>query len=177
MKVYKNNFPSSVYGTSLNKSLWDVICNKCTASFSVAHSGKHEILHHIKSEKHKSCVQQEASSSKVTDFFSCKEFGNSQHKLAAAEGTFAYHTIRHNHSYRSTDCTSKLIKDMFNPKYASGRTKTEAIVTNVLFPFVSQELTECLATAKCTSVFIDSSNHKEIKIIPILVKYFSYIIY
>lgn len=54
--------------------------------------------------------------------------------VAAAEGAWAYHTIQENHSFRSNDCTSKLIQTCFEPKFSCARTKTEAIVVNVLAP-------------------------------------------
>jgi len=56
--------------------------------------------------------------------------GDSEQKLAAAEGTWAYHTLQHNHN-----CTSKLVQKCFEPK-------TEAIVCNVLAPYAMEEL-EC----------------------------------
>lgn len=99
--------------------------------------------------------------------------GNEEAKLSAAEGTFAYHTVCHNHSYSSMDCTSKLIKRMYDPKFGCARTKAEAIVNNILAPWCKKVLKEELETINFVSVSIDTSNHKSIKIFPILIRYFS----
>ena len=41
--------------------------------------------------------------------------GDFEQKLAAAESTWAYHTLQYNQSLRSTDCTSKLVQKSFEP--------------------------------------------------------------
>lgn len=99
--------------------------------------------------------------------------GNEEAKLSAAGGTFAYHTVCHNHSYSSMDYTSKLIKRMFKTKFGCARTKTEAIVNNILAPWCRNVLKEELENIYFISVSIDTSNHKSIKIFPILIRYFS----
>lgn len=53
-------------------------------------------------------------------------------QLAATEGVFAFHTVKHSFSLRSVDCLSKLLKKVLDPGFASARTKTQAIVENVL---------------------------------------------
>jgi|SRR6218665_1878680 len=98
--------------------------------------------------------------------------GDSEQKLAAAEGTWAYHTVQHNQSFRSTDCTSKLVQKCFEPKFSSARTKTEAIVCNVLAPYAMEELECDLECTNFVSIFTDSSNHNSIKMFPVLVRYF-----
>ena len=60
--------------------------------------------------------------------------------IAAAEGLWAYHTVRENQSFRSNDCTSKLIKTCFEPKFSCARTKCEAIIVNVFTPNAEKEL-------------------------------------
>jgi hypothetical protein len=98
--------------------------------------------------------------------------GPAEQKLAATEGAWAYHTVNHNHSFRSTDCTSKLVQKCFEAKYGCARTKTEAIVSNVLAPFAAEELENDLQSVNYVTLFTDSSNHKSTKVFPILVRYF-----
>lgn len=57
--------------------------------------------------------------------------------IVAAEITKIYHTITHNQSYNSLDCSFKLDKFIFEDsklagKISCGRTKCEAIAQNVL---------------------------------------------
>src|SRR6218665_3050150 len=98
--------------------------------------------------------------------------GDSEQKLAAAEGTWAYHTVQHNQTFRSTDCTSKLVQKCFEPKFSTARTKTEAIVCNVLAPYAMEELECDLECANFVSIFTGSSIHNSIKMFPVLVRYF-----
>lgn len=62
---------------------------------------------------------------------------------------------------------------MFEPKYSSARTKSGAIVTGVFEPISMEFLENDLAAAKFVTVCCDASNHKHIKLMPILVRYFS----
>ena len=114
-----------------------------------------------------------SSSTALTNFFKSESFGDKDMKLAAAEGAFAYHTVQHNQSFRSMDCTSKLIQCTFEPKFTCGRSKAEAIVLNVLTPFAISELESDLQKANFISIMTDASNHKDVKIFPLLVRYFN----
>ncbi|CAK6977843.1 uncharacterized protein LOC121611917 [Scomber scombrus] len=48
--------------------------------------------------------------------------------------------MKHNHSYRSMDCTTQLTKKLYEPKFSCARTKGEAIVNNVLAPWATDML-------------------------------------
>jgi hypothetical protein len=54
-----------------------------------------------------------------------------QLSLAAQEATFAYHTIVHNHSFKSMDCTTTIVRKLFNDKFSCSQTKCRKIITNV----------------------------------------------
>jgi hypothetical protein len=85
-----------------------VRCNICVLSFSVSHCGRGDIKTHLNSDKHKTTISAPASSLLLTTFFRPEKIGNKEEQLAATEGAFAYHTVSHDHSFRSMDCTSKL---------------------------------------------------------------------
>ena len=111
----------------------NVLCNRCGSVFSIVHGGRSDVNNHLGSKKHKVSVEAAASSSRVTSFF--KNVGSvAILTLAAKEATFAYHTATHGESFRSSDCTSKLISKLFAPKFSSGKTKCEPIVVNVIAP-------------------------------------------
>ena len=88
--------------------------------------------------------------------------------LAAKEATFAYHTA----FMGSSDCTSKLVSKLFKPKFALRRTKCEAVLTNCFAPMIAAGLRQELNKANFISAAIDASNRKEIKIVPVVVRYF-----
>ncbi|KAK8785204.1 hypothetical protein V5799_008430 [Amblyomma americanum] len=71
------------------------------------------------------------------------------------------------------DCTSKLVQKLFSEKFSCARTKAEAIALNVLAPSAEEELKTDLQEAKFVSVFCDASNHKDLKVLPIMVRYFT----
>ncbi|CAL1295922.1 unnamed protein product [Larinioides sclopetarius] len=121
----------------------EVYCKKCGSTFSIANSGKNDIENHIKTVKHKRAVLAAIASSSMT-YFKKKEFETAETKIAAAEGLWAYYTVMHNQSFRSMDCTCKLIKACLDAKFTCSRTKCEAIITDVLVSYANQILAEDL---------------------------------
>ena len=85
-------------------------------------------------------------------------------ELAAVEGTFAYHTNFHNHSFRSMDCTSKLLQVAFELKFTCARTKAEAIIWHVFIPYALKTLQSNLKKCSFVSILTDASNPKEVKL-------------
>lgn len=162
--------------TSNHNDNSEVQCLKCKSVFSIANSGKTDIENHINTIKHKRAMSAAIASSSMnmTSYFKKRQFDDAEKKLAAAEGLWAYHTVMHNHSFRSMDCTCKLIKACFDAKFTCSRTKCEAIISDVLVPYANQLLEDDLSAVNFVSIYTDASNHKEIKIIPIMVRYFSY---
>jgi hypothetical protein len=76
------------------------------------------------------------ASASIRDFFKAKDGDNSDMQSAAIEATFSYHTARHELSFNTLDCTSKLVKKLHDPKFSSAGTKTEAFIVNVISPFI-----------------------------------------
>lgn len=71
----------------------------------MAYKGISDLLTHVKSEKQKNAVQGEASSTKLTDYF-VKPGSKTEDAVTAAEGTYAFHTVKHHSSFSSMDCSS-----------------------------------------------------------------------
>ena len=92
--------------------------------------------------------------------------------MAAKEATFAYHTATRGQSFRSFDCTPRVSK-LFEPKFSLGKTKCEAIVVKVIAPMCIEKLHQELDQINFVTVSIDASNVKEVKLVPIVVRYFS----
>ena len=85
-----------------------MLCNRCGSVFSIVHGGRADVNNHLGSKKHEVSVEAAASSSRVTSYF--KNVGCvATLALAAKEATFAYHTATHGQSFKSFDCTSKLV--------------------------------------------------------------------
>ncbi|KAG8239414.1 hypothetical protein J437_LFUL012750 [Ladona fulva] len=119
----------------------EVRCTVCGTPYSVAHfSGRTDITDHISSKKHERALNVASSSQKLLPFFKRQEIRESDFVLAAKEASFSYHSVMHGHSFRSMDCTSRLIKAMYEKRFSCARTKTEAIVFYVLYPFMEEEV-------------------------------------
>jgi Fe-S cluster assembly scaffold protein SufB len=101
-----------------------------------------------------------------------KNIGDKELDLVAKEGTFTFHTVVRNQSFQLIDCTSTIIRKLFEPKFTRAQTKVRATMVNVLAPLSINQIREELEDAKFIFVMIDSSNHKHIKLVPILVRYF-----
>jgi hypothetical protein len=84
----------------------------------------------------------------------------------------AYHSVRHGQSFRAKDCLSTLIKKIYEPKFSSACTKLEVIITSVLSPYILGEVIEDLNKTKNIPANLDASDKKDIKLFPIVVRYF-----
>lgn len=94
-----------------NKTPNAVTSEKFCTNFVIAHGGASDMEQHLRSQKHKLTDQTAASSSSMLDFFKKTDSSSSKDfSVAAAEGTWVYHTVKENHSFRLNDCASSLIR-------------------------------------------------------------------
>lgn len=127
---------------------------------------------HLKTDKHTKVDNAASSSQSISEYFSAPRQADLH--MSACEGVWAYHTIDENHSFRSNDCTSKILRKCFGHlKFSCARTKCEAIVTNVLAPYATNVLKEELQNIRFISILTDASNHGNIKMFPVLIRYFN----
>ena len=117
----------------------DVRCQQCHSDFSISHGGDNDIAKHLGTGRHKDAIAGISSSKAVTDYFKPTLNSKQELEIAAAEGVWAYHTVQENQSFRSNDCTSKIIKTCFDPIFSCARTKCEAIAVNVFAPYAEKE--------------------------------------
>ncbi|KAK1901966.1 putative protein kinase UbiB [Dissostichus eleginoides] len=166
-----------MYRPGRNK--WEAECTVCKACtyVCVSNKGAGDLKAHMDTDKHRKAVQGESLSAKLTDFF--VRPGKTEDAVNAAEGAFAFHTVKHHNSYRSMDCTSALLKKAFPDsdtakKFSSARTKTEAIVNGVIAPHSIDVAHEALKEIQYCGVSTDGSNHGAVKIFPIIIQYFDW---
>ncbi len=86
--------------------------------------------------------------------------------------------MKHHHSFKSMDCTTKLCNTIFDDStiaknLSTAKTKTEAIVTNVIAPYSLEIIQKQLDVVPHISISTDASNHGNIKMFPIAVQYFT----
>lgn len=144
-------------------------CSICKVTFSIKNKGKFDVEQHASSEKHKTAASV-GIKSKITGFFHKKKIDNDDLRIARMEMTWCYHNIQHNHSFRSMDCTSKLLKKFVSAKFSCARTKTKCAIQNVLAKFADEAVMKELAEANFVVVACDASNHNAIKLLPVLIR-------
>lgn len=150
------------------------ICN--SFSFSISHGGENDVRRHMLSKKHILNSNSGSQSQKISNFFVTPNTKTEQ-QVAIAETAFCYHSCIHSHSYISSGCGGSLFSNLFGDsaiaqKYSCGRTKTNAIVTNVLGPFSKNMVKKSLMKSQYFSIMTDASNKGNIKCFPLLVKFF-----
>ena len=153
-------------------------CNVCNCDINLEGIGKTAISVHNASQKHKKCAQMIDSNHSMKNFFtSLSQPMNSDYKAAAAEGTWAYQTVKHQQSFLSNDCMSQLFKAIFpdsgiSRKFVSARTKTASIITEVLASYAQKKLLFNLGTQPL-SISVDASNHNKVKLFPLVIRFFN----
>ncbi|KAF0706685.1 protein FAM200B-like, partial [Aphis craccivora] len=130
-------------------------CIICDCYVSVANKGSYDLKAHLDTTKHKSRIASSAvSSSVILDNFVINKNTHDILKVSAVEGTLAFHTVVHHHSYRSMDCTPVILRSI--------TTFSEIVI-------------ECLKSIPFTSIATDASNHGNTKMFPILIQYYDYL--
>jgi hypothetical protein len=94
----------------------------------------------MKKRKHATAAETKSCSKKVTSYFTKETITDECKHIAAEEGLLAFHTIKHNYSFQSMDCTSSVIRYLHEEKFSCGRTRCESIVVNGLAPFAMQHI-------------------------------------
>jgi len=100
-------------------------------------------------------------------------------KARAAEAALPFHTVTHHQSYKSMDCTAGLMRKLFADSQTAtsitcARTKTEAIINNIIGPHMAAELVKSLNDINCIGIATDASNHGAEKLFPIIIQYFDW---
>lgn len=126
---------------------WEVKCELCDQIISIASKGKHDLEKHLNTEKHRKNIKTAACSSNIDNFVTPRR---PKLEVQAAETTLVFHTVKHNQSFNSLDCTVPLQKCLYSDseiakQVTCARTKAEAILKNVLAPYVFKNIVEDLS--------------------------------
>ncbi|VVC41213.1 Ribonuclease H-like domain,HAT, C-terminal dimerisation domain,Domain of unknown function DUF4371 [Cinara cedri] len=130
----------------------------------------------LHSQKRKHVLAVSSSSNKLTSFFINKaKSGLSDEKkhITTEDDMFAFHIIMLNHSFCSMDCTyilsSSLIKKI--KKLSCAQMKCELIRSKVIIAFAMKQVLEEFKNNKFATLTVDKSNHKNQKLVPIIIRY------
>lgn len=156
---------------------YSAYCKICPKQFAIHSKGINDITSHAEGKKH---IQNELIHKKneVINSYFVTQATHEENIIAAAELSMVYHSVMHHHSYLSIDCNSNLNKIIFNDsniikKFSCGRTKANAIVTNVLAPFSIEKHVKYLIENNLKfSISSDASNKGNKKMYPLIIQYF-----
>lgn len=148
-----------------------IYCISCKKSFSIQNKGKHDIQQHMQSKTHITSTSMKAKKG-IDNYFKNNQITPEEFKLTYIELMWTYHDVKHDHSFRDMDCTSKLLRKCVDRKISCGKTKTRCLVNNVISTWCQNKIKTELETAKYVVIACDASNHKSTKLLPILVRYF-----
>jgi hypothetical protein len=146
-------------------------------NINLAYKGKTALELHLNTENHRKRLGS-VENCRSLDNFVVASNTEKKRNISAAELTLSYHTVSHHFSFRSLDCTSKLNSLIFkDSEIAKGvslaRTKCEAIVTGILGPVTVNIIKKELENVQFLGVQTDGSNHKDVKLFPVVIRYFN----
>lgn len=152
-------------------------CKICRKQFSVENKGYTSLTQHSASKNHKLAINV-SNYSAVSQFFVKKNTSEENHAIAV-EVAHTFHAVKHNLSYNSLDCEIKLLKKTFNDssvssKLSCGRTKSTLLVCKVMAPHqLSEDIKYIKENNVLFSIQVDASNHKNRKMFPICIQYYT----
>ena len=88
-----------------------LVCKSGTY-ISVVHKGNGDLNTYLQSEKHRKAVRGAVASTKMTNYF-VTAGSKCEDEITAAEGTLAFHAVKHHQSFLYMNCTSVLLKKIF----------------------------------------------------------------
>jgi hypothetical protein len=151
-------------------------CKLCKTNITVKYEGFLAIKKHSQRNEHLNNVKLGKVNNAINNFLITKN-STEEENVTIAEVSFVYHSIRHHHSYLSSECGMKLVHKLFPDsnickKVHCARTKSEAIAEYVLSPFSIENHLQNLSDKKF-SIATDASNKGNIKLFPVCIQYFS----
>ena len=150
-----------------------VHCKFCLCDFSVSSGGFNDVKRHIESKKHKYSTKTMKSQSSMVSFAKRDTLDD---QVTNAELYFTTYMAEHNLSFLAADHFTKVCKVMFPDSkialgYASGRTKTTAIVKHALAPAVNLKVIQECQTSPFTILCDGGNDQWGKKYFAIMVKY------
>ena len=108
MENYVRLYNSS-YWLPVTGNVYRANCTLCKREFGIEHGGEGDIKTHMSSESHKQAERIAKQSNTLTKFMISSKNTGLKDEVIAAEISMVYHSVNHSHSYRSLDCTLKLL--------------------------------------------------------------------
>lgn len=157
------NGPTYAYCKACNK---DLVC------------GKSELLKHSQFKAHQTKAKSFTFQQTLTSMSTLKKNIYLENQIKTAEIRFAAFAAEHNIAFNVMDHLSECIKVSFPDseiakKYSSKRTKTTAIVNNVIGSYSFDKTLNVLKTHKFSLIVDESTDHGVIKNLALVVRFYT----
>ncbi|CAF1565569.1 unnamed protein product [Adineta steineri] len=154
------------------------LCITCNVKFSIQNSGIGDINYHIQTKKHKEHTKSAETNLSPRIDLTYNITTTELNRLSAVEGAMVFHTVKHSHSYISQACTINMIRkclpdSSLAKNITCDKTKAREIACNVLAPSLTHSIVIELRNVSFFSVCHDASNKGTVKMLPIVVQFFS----
>ncbi|XP_069139811.1 uncharacterized protein [Argopecten irradians] len=171
MSEYEQSFPC------FRKSAMGVnhaYCTVCNVNISISHGGIGDLKKHIGTKKHVE-VAKLREGQKISNFFPSKST-SSDDGVIRAEVIFTKFIIENNAPLTLADNAGTMFRNMFPDseiakKYSCARTKSTAIA-HCLAEDDDHQITKVISTAPFSIATDGSNDYGDVKLYPIIVKYF-----
>jgi hypothetical protein len=120
-KCFSSEFRAEYPFLKEDQQVGKVLCSICKSQFSIKHGGRSDILQHIEKRKHAIPAETKRCSKKEMYYFTEEIITDECKHITTEEGLFAFYTVKHNHSFRSMDCISSVIR-LHEKKFSCGQT-------------------------------------------------------
>jgi hypothetical protein len=169
---YRDDFSEKLPGIKRSKKgECFAFCDLCHSDMNTSSGDISHLKKHVKSSGHLSALKEKNCHHAISKFL--LRDTPADIKSAAVEGTLAFHAVKQQHSFNSTNCTTQLVESLFSDsnvvkKLSCGRIKIEAIIKGVLTPVSVNAILHSLGD-KPYANSTDASNHRQIKMFSIVI--------
>jgi hypothetical protein len=158
----KTDFPMFVH----TREESTVKCEICGSQINIQNGGRTALKAHLGSMKHKKALKSVKGVIDKKNEWTVLKCGDDEltleNRIRAAELTLSFHTVKHNQSFTSLSCTSKLNAVMYSDsqiaqKMFCGKTKAIALIKTVIAPDVVHKMQCELLQTNYLSISTDAS--------------------
>jgi hypothetical protein len=153
-------------------------CIVCNSEFFIVNGGKFDVEKLSNIRRILNYFQKTHHFDSSTTLHLRYLFQQLKRQTAASEAIFVFDTVKQSHSYRSADCSTDLFPVLFKDwkitnGFACCRTKKSKIITDVLAKASVELIIAEFEERRSFSIEIDASNTGNIKMFPLVCRYFS----
>ena len=171
---YNWSLPSHICSSSKGSRF--AYCKLCAKHFTVSHGGYNDVQRHVNGAVHQRKIRSCQGMANIGDVFRKEPSLLHSSRVISAEIMMVKFLVLHNLSFKAADHLSELFPMMFPDSaiaadFSCKRTKTKAIVSDALDPYMKKPVVEILKVSPF-SLLCDESNDRgdSVKLLTILVR-------